>query len=140
MDTVFFVLRKKESQVTTLHLYHHTVVPILGWIVAKINGMVPALRLFLLINTFIHTLMYGYYALAALGPSFHKYLWWKKYITIIQLGQFVIMGVYGAIAYQFVTGYPIEWFIPFILQPPLFFLMFYDFYQKSYQNRKPKNN
>ena len=33
LDTVFFVLRKKNSQITPLHLYHHTSVPILG----KIN-------------------------------------------------------------------------------------------------------
>lgn len=30
LDTVFFVLRKKYSQITPLHLYHHTAVPILG--------------------------------------------------------------------------------------------------------------
>ena len=30
MDTVFFVLRKKDNQVTFLHVYHHTAVPFLG--------------------------------------------------------------------------------------------------------------
>ena len=29
--------------------------------------------------------MYGYYGLAALGPHMQKYLWWKKYLTIIQM-------------------------------------------------------
>lgn len=29
--------------------------------------------------------MYGYYGLAALGPHMQKYLWWKKYLTIIQI-------------------------------------------------------
>jgi hypothetical protein len=29
-DTIFFVLRKKYNQVTKLHLYHHSVMPILG--------------------------------------------------------------------------------------------------------------
>jgi len=29
--------------------------------------------------------MYGYYGLAALGPLMQKYLWWKKYLTIIQM-------------------------------------------------------
>lgn len=29
--------------------------------------------------------MYGYYGLAALGPQMQKYLWWKKYLTIIQM-------------------------------------------------------
>ena len=30
LDTVFFVLRKKNSQITFLHVYHHTAVPFLG--------------------------------------------------------------------------------------------------------------
>lgn len=29
--------------------------------------------------------MYSYYFLAALGPGMQKYLWWKKYLTQIQL-------------------------------------------------------
>lgn len=29
--------------------------------------------------------MYSYYGLAALGPQYQKYLWWKRYLTRIQL-------------------------------------------------------
>lgn len=38
-----------------------------------------------MINSLIHVLLYSYYALAALGPHVAKYLWWKKYLTILQL-------------------------------------------------------
>ena len=38
-----------------------------------------------MINSFVHVLMYTYYGLAALGPRVHKYLWWKKYLTRVQL-------------------------------------------------------
>jgi len=31
LDTVFFVLRKKEKQITFLHMYHHTVMPMVSW-------------------------------------------------------------------------------------------------------------
>ncbi|KOB51911.1 Elongation of very long chain fatty acids protein, partial [Operophtera brumata] len=31
LDTVFFVIRKKERQITFLHLYHHTVMPMISW-------------------------------------------------------------------------------------------------------------
>lgn len=37
------------------------------------------------LNSFIHTIMYTYYLLAAFGPSMQKYLWWKKYMTKLQL-------------------------------------------------------
>ena len=37
------------------------------------------------INCFVHIIMYSYYFLAGLGPSVQKYLWWKKYVTVLQL-------------------------------------------------------
>lgn len=36
-------------------------------------------------NAAIHVLMYLYYGLASCGPKIQKYLWWKKYLTIIQM-------------------------------------------------------
>jgi elongation of very long chain fatty acids protein 7 len=35
LDTVFFVLRKKNSQVSFLHLYHHSLMPICAFIGVK---------------------------------------------------------------------------------------------------------
>ena len=34
-DTTFFVLRKKKTQITMLHLYHHSLTPIEAWILVK---------------------------------------------------------------------------------------------------------
>lgn len=40
-----------------------------------------------IINSFVHIIMYTYYLLAALLPhhQYHRYLWWKKYITTLQM-------------------------------------------------------
>lgn len=38
-----------------------------------------------MVNSFIHFLMYSYYGLAAMGPHMQKYLWWKKYMTKLQI-------------------------------------------------------
>lgn len=38
-----------------------------------------------MVNAMVHVIMYTYYGLAAAGPRFQKYLWWKKYMTAIQL-------------------------------------------------------
>ncbi|GLV34258.1 james bond [Carabus blaptoides fortunei] len=43
LDTVFFVLRKKQSQVTFLHVYHHTMMAFFSWIYLK---FLPALSFF----------------------------------------------------------------------------------------------
>ena len=132
-DTVFFILRKKDkTHVTFLHLYHHTVVPIFGYLCFVHNAIMPATALFGLINGTIHVIMYSYYALCALGPQVRKYLWWKKYITQLQLGQFVFGMFYGIIMVFKQEGYPQFWFWIGLSQPFFFFKMFYDFYQKSY--------
>ena len=33
----------------------------------------------------IHAVIYTYYALSGFGPSVRPYLWWKKYLTSLQL-------------------------------------------------------
>jgi len=84
LDTVFFVLRKKQRQISFLHLYHHTLMPVCAFIGVKyFAGGHGTLLGF--INSFIHIIMYAYYLLSAMGPAVQKYLWWKKYITILQI-------------------------------------------------------
>ncbi|CAG2171312.1 unnamed protein product, partial [Oppiella nova] len=90
IETLFFVLRKKHNQISNLHVYHHSVVPVMTHLAVKVSPVGGPATLFPLLNTFVHIVMYTYYALSALGPSVQKYLWWKRYITQIQLIQFVI--------------------------------------------------
>lgn len=134
-DTVFMVLRKKETQVTKLHLYHHMIVPLIFWVSFKYNHMIPIIRMFMAINCFIHTLMYGYYALASFGPNVQKYLWWKRYLTQIQILQFVVCGSYGILLFFKQTNYPMDWFCFVVGQNPIFLYLFYNFYKKSYNKR-----
>lgn len=138
LDTIFFVLRKKSKQITLLHLYHHSFVPILGWMAMKIAPQVPGIKLFLLLNCLVHTIMYLYYGLAALGPQTQKYLWWKRHITQLQLAQFVIFTIYGIIMVFHQEGYPVALFWISFAQNPFFLYMFLDFYRKTYKNRFPK--
>ncbi|KAH7639365.1 hypothetical protein DERF_005641 [Dermatophagoides farinae] len=131
-DTSFFVIRKKFSQVTLLHVYHHTVVPLFGFILMRVNPVLPCVFLFSLVNSTIHVIMYSYYGLAALGPWIQPFLWWKKYITILQLYQFVLYGFYGMAIWIFGQNYPVYWLYIGLTQPPLFFWLFLDFYMKAY--------
>lgn len=45
------------------------------------------------INTLIHCVMYSYYGLSAI-PSLRDKLWWKKYLTNLQMIQFFICFVH----------------------------------------------
>ena len=87
MDTVFFILRKKPRQLTFLHVYHHSTMFMFWWVGARFVPGGCALS-GAMVNCFVHVIMYAYYALAALGPKVQKYLWWKKYLTILQLVRF----------------------------------------------------
>lgn len=81
---IFFVLRKKDSQVSFLHLYHHSLTPLETWICVKfIAGGHGTLGN--LINNAVHVIMYLYYMVSAMGPEYQKYLWWKKHLTTVQL-------------------------------------------------------
>lgn len=82
LDTVFFMLRKKDKQLSFLHVYHHSTMFVFSWIGTK---YVPGGSAFLpiIINSSVHICMYLYYTLAALKCT--KVFKYKKYITIIQL-------------------------------------------------------
>jgi hypothetical protein len=48
-----------------------------------------------MLNAFVHIIMYTYYLFAAFGPRFQKYLWWKKYLTVLQMVGLLLMAVGG---------------------------------------------
>jgi len=98
LDTVFFILRKKDRQVSFLHVFHHSIVLFICWggIKLKIRG--AYICIIVTCNSFIHVLTYSYYTLAACGPKVQKYLWWKKHLTTVQVAQFVVILVYFLIA------------------------------------------
>ncbi|XP_045764936.1 elongation of very long chain fatty acids protein 7-like isoform X1 [Maniola jurtina] len=136
LDTVFFVLRKKDSQVTFLHLYHHSVMMIGTWAFLKYW---PSTTLIFIgfLNSLVHVFMYTYYGLAALGPKVAKYIFWKKYMTKFQLIQFVCIIIHYNIAVRVSDCPPSKGEAAFIACNTLFFLvLFLNFYRQSYTKRK----
>ncbi|ELU06920.1 hypothetical protein CAPTEDRAFT_218353 [Capitella teleta] len=138
-DTVIFILRKKNNQVTFLHVYHHSGM-VLNWYLAAKYSAVGQSFFVGMLNSFIHTLMYTYYGLAGLGPHMQRYLWWKRYMTRLQLIQFVFIISH--------TGYN-KFFAKDCVYPWLFnsitfyytwsiFMLFVNFYYHTYI-RRPKN-
>ncbi|XP_069705033.1 very long chain fatty acid elongase 4-like isoform X2 [Periplaneta americana] len=130
-DTVFFVLRKKHQQVTFLHVYHHSIMVLVVWYIYKYVPCEQA-SVCLLINSFVHIFMYTYYMLAALGPRFQKYLWWKKYVTLLQLVQFSVIITYCACLLLFDCIHPKIVSVFFIVFESLFWYLFAKFYYNSY--------
>ena len=135
LDTVFFVLRKKQRQISFLHVYHHALMPITAWIGVRFfpGGQVTLLGF---INSFIHIIMYTYYMLSAMGPEIHKYLWWKKYLTSLQLIQFSIIFVQNCQLLFIDCNFPKVLAGILTFNASLFIYLFGSFYVKNYLKAK----
>ncbi|CAH0728023.1 unnamed protein product, partial [Brenthis ino] len=90
LDTVFFVLRKSFRQISNLHLHHHILMVTAGWFGTTYypGGQCVIIGL---LNSIVHVIMYFYYLISGLGNRYKKYVWWKKYVTIIQLVRIILL-------------------------------------------------
>ncbi|XP_012862581.1 elongation of very long chain fatty acids protein 2 [Echinops telfairi] len=136
LDTIFFVLRKKTSQITFLHVYHHASMfniwwCVLNWIPCGQSFFGPTL------NSFIHILMYSYYGLSVF-PSMHKYLWWKKYLTQAQLVQFVLTITHTMSAVVKPCGFPFGCLIFQSSYMLTLVILFLNFYVQTYRKKPTK--
>lgn len=135
-DTMFFVLRKKQSHVSFLHVYHHAIMVAMSYFGVL---FVPGGHIYLLglWNTLVHAVMYMYYYLASYGSPLAARC--KKYMTRMQLVQFIHLGIhFGRPALtQLDCGFPQLWHWIGFGQALLILGMFLDFYVKSYV-KKPK--
>ncbi|XP_015607879.1 elongation of very long chain fatty acids protein AAEL008004 [Cephus cinctus] len=135
LDTVFFVLRKKQNQVTFLHVYHHTITALFSWCYLKWLPGEQGIVLGLL-NSIVHVVMYTYYMIAAMGPKYRKYIWWKKYMTWIQLIQFGIMLSYLLLILAMDCTMPKALTYFFATNVIIFIYLFSDFYRKAYKKKE----
>lgn len=82
--------------------------------------------------------MYTYYMLAAVGPEMQKYLWWKKYLTRLQIVQFIIVFAHALqLNFRNPCKYPAH--LSFIVMPlaVMFLGLFTNFYWSAYlKNRR----
>ncbi|CAG9802296.1 unnamed protein product [Chironomus riparius] len=138
-DTFFFVLRKRYDQVSTLHVIHHGIMPFSVWWGVKFMPGGHS-TFFGLLNTFVHIIMYTYYMLAAMGPQVQKYLWWKKYLTMLQMVQFV--GIFSH-CFQLIFHNPCNFSYIFVWwiggHGVLFLFLFSNFYKHTYKSSRKEN-
>lgn len=114
IETFLFALRKRYRQITFLHCFHHSSMLIVTWATCR---FAPGGHMFIFagLNCFVHTVMYTYYGISALGKHMQKYLWWKRYMTMLQLVQFLYI-VFFCINLEFSDcGFPDFWISRFFM-------------------------
>ncbi|XP_033215082.1 elongation of very long chain fatty acids protein 7-like isoform X1 [Belonocnema kinseyi] len=136
IETGLFVLRKKNNQISFLHVYHHLSTVFYSMMFARY--MAGGMSVFFVsMNSGIHAIMYSYYFFSnieGIKEAIHPF---KRYITIIQMVQFVFMLLHALIGlspFCSITKVPVILMVPNIL---LNFSLFYYFYRKTYLD--PKN-
>jgi len=82
IDTYILILRKKP--VSFLHCFHHFITAYLCWL--GLYDQVAIQWTVIGLNGTVHVFMYYYY----LASTLNSELWWKKYLTTMQIVQFVV--------------------------------------------------
>ena len=77
--------------------------------------------------------MYTYYFLSACGPEIQKHLWWKKYLTSMQMVQFLVVFSHCCIALVHPTcGFSLGLNLILMFNGCLYWFLFLKFYKKAY--------
>jgi len=134
IDTVIIVLKKRP--LIFLHVYHHIITMVLVYVMA--NAEVAARWLPMVANCAVHVPMYYYYGISVLGHT----AWWKKYITIMQITQFVVDLLGNSLSFFYYynpniqcSSAMLDWgFGQAILLS--FLILFMNFFNKTYTPKK----
>jgi len=137
LDTIIICLKKRP--VIFLHVYHHCITLILTFVMIKTE--VAAQWISMAANCLVHVPMYYYYGMSSLGYE----IWWKKYITIIQIIQFLLDLSSGTIGFiYFYNGYQcfgdIKVWIFGQCVITSFLILFIAFYKDNYKPTTKKIN
>jgi elongation of very long chain fatty acids protein 7 len=152
-------MKKNFRQVSILHVLHHGIMPISWWFgVRFVAGGFGTFHACL--NSFIHFLMYLYYGLAALGPKYQKYLFWKKSMTWMQMVcyieikfeiynfflflifkiQFIVVMIHTLQLFFIECNYPILFAYWIFAYAIMFLLFFANFYVQAYKKEPLSTN
>jgi elongation of very long chain fatty acids protein 4 len=131
MDSVFFIFKGNYNKLSFLHIYHHSSMFCLWWIGVKyVAGGSAVFGAFY--NSIVHIIMYSYYLVAAMGPQYRKYLGWKKYLTMLQIAQFVLAIVMGINGLRTNCIFPLWMIYAMIIYMTSFLILFSNFFYQTY--------
>jgi len=130
LDTVIICLKKRP--IIFLHIYHHCITLVLVFVM--LHNEVAVQWISMTANCLVHVPMYYYYAMSSMGYE----IWWKKYITMLQITQFIIDIAANSIgfAYHFTghncSGSLNSWIFGQLVLLS-FLVLFMQFFQSTYK-------
>mmetsp|Transcript_33695 Transcript_33695/g.60982 ORF Transcript_33695/g.60982 Transcript_33695/m.60982 type:complete len:401 (+) Transcript_33695:63-1265(+) len=137
LDTWFFIMRMSFRQVTFLHVFHHCSINIVVGLILpfEFNG---DMFLPILLNAFVHVLMYSHYLVSAVGLPTP----WKPYLTSMQLLQFCLIAAQSSMSLTRGSscGAPFFAKIIMVIYMASMLLLFGNFFLRSYVLKKPASS
>nr|QBO55936.1 elongation of very long chain fatty acid 10 [Brachionus rotundiformis] len=133
LKTVFFLLRRKFDKINLLHIFNHSTMFPVWWIATAYfsNGAIANAAL---MNSMLHIVMHFYFVVSSFGPSFQKFIWWKRYIVQFQMLQFCVLILYFSFLLRTKCENPLSenmiWYI--IYYSLIHVALIYSFYTRSY--------
>lgn len=94
LDTVFIVLRKKNTQLSFLHVYHHATIGMIWGYLLHVGYGNGTAGWGAFINSVVHFLMYGHYLVTSFGIRNPL----KVFITRFQIIQFYLCLLHVPVA------------------------------------------
>jgi len=137
VDTFIMIFKKRE--LNFLHVWHHCTTFLLVWVtqVQEMNIQWISISA----NCLVHIFMYYYYFVSSLG----KQVWWKRYLTLLQIFQFVITFTFNCYwGYAYLQGYNCSgtlqgfYFGMFIIFS--FLVLFIKFYVDNYKQESKSSS
>ena len=107
MDTFFIIAEQRWKQLSFLHVYHHFSIFLFYWLNLNV-GYDADVYLTIVLNGLIHTVMYTYYFVSL---HMDKKIWWKSFLTLSQMTQFVLMNLQaGYLLYNDCQSFPPKYY------------------------------
>lgn len=131
LDTVFMILRGNWRQVSFLHVYHHSSVIYISWVNASV-GYDGEIYYVVLLNSFVHVVMYAYYFMASFNIPLARMM--KAFVTQLQMAQFLSMNLHACyhMYWQSSCPYPVRVTVGYLFYVISLFILFRNFSKKTY--------
>eukprot|EP00051_Salpingoeca_urceolata_P006121 m.81401 g.81401 ORF g.81401 m.81401 type:complete len:333 (+) comp14692_c0_seq3:170-1168(+) len=133
MDTVFIIFRRKWRQLSFLHVYHHFSIFLVYWLLIN-GGYDGDIFLTVVLNSFIHFVMYSYYFVRTLNIPVPMAI--KQLVTKAQMIQFVIMFTQGTLNVVYSCPYPLRLSSLYVAYITSMLVLFQNFSSKTYASKQ----
>jgi len=133
VDTMFMIVKRNWHQVSFLHVYHHSSIFLVYWLLAN-AGYDSDIYLTIVLNGSIHFVMYGYYLATAFNVKVPLFI--KKSITNAQLIQFCCMETQGLCLVAGGCAFPSRITILYMVYISTMLVLFWDFKRRAYSSSK----